>query len=407
MSGKTAGIWTAGILITGNIVGAGILGLPINTGLAGFGLSTASMLLVWALMLGTALILSKRVLESRQEDFDLPSLFGQALGPLGKWLAVGANLLILYGLLVAYLSGGAGLFLNLCHLPFSHEVAMLIFFCLITSLTLFGLAVLQKGNAFLMILMWLAFGGLLLLAGSKVEPSRLTYADPMLLPSALPIMVTAFHFHNIIPTTCRSLDWDAKSVAKALLIGTLIGLGMNLLWNVVVTGSLPVSGPGESNILYAFDHGLPATVPLSKVISSSIFTTVGMVFALLAITTSYMANGTALMGFVRDMFSLPDRGVGRVLTALITFVPPLLVAVFYPGLFLKALDVVGGVGIALLFGVLPGLLLFKDSQSTLGRSLGIVIVACFLVVLLFEMGQELGLLSIDADIEVWKAAQKI
>jgi tyrosine-specific transport protein len=266
--------------------------------------------------------------------------------------------------------------------------------------------VLQKGNAILMLLMWLAFGGLLFMAAGEVEPSRLTYADPMLLPSALPIMVTAFHFHNIIPTTCRSLDWDRKSVIKALFIGTLIGLCMNLLWNVVVTGSLPVSGYEES-ILYAFDHGLPATVPLSKVLNSSVFTTVGMVFAILAITTSYMANGTALMGFVRDMFSLPAHGAGRILTALITFVPPLLVAVFYPGLFLEALDMVGGVGIALLFGVLPGLLLFKDSQTTLGRSLSIFIVAFFLLVLLFELGQEFGLLTIDADTEVWKTSHNL
>ena len=79
------------VLITGNLVGAGILGLPINTGLAGFFPSLAAMLACWALMLGSALVIADQTLKSDDENFDLPSLFGQTLGPVGRWLAIGGQ----------------------------------------------------------------------------------------------------------------------------------------------------------------------------------------------------------------------------------------------------------------------------------------------------------------------------
>ena len=46
--------------------------------------------------------------ESRSETFDYPSLY-ENLGKAGKWVAIAANLIILYGLLTAYFTGGAAI----------------------------------------------------------------------------------------------------------------------------------------------------------------------------------------------------------------------------------------------------------------------------------------------------------
>lgn len=398
---------SVGILITGNIVGAGILGLPINTGLAGFPLSIVAMVAMWGLMLGTAVILADQVLASGREDFDLPSLFGETLGQAGRWVAVAANLLILYGLLVAYLSGGTAIIVHLFHLSLPPWAVTLLFFSVVGGLTLFGLAVVRKGNALMMGAMWVAFATLIVLAAAKIDTARLVGMKWALLPSAIPIMVTAFHFHNIIPSACQSLAYDKGAMRRALFIGSGIGLAMNLLWTIVVIGAVPVTGPGKDTILFAFDHGLPATVPLGNLLHSELFTGCGLVFAILAIITSFLANGTALMGFVKDMGAAWAPTRTRTAHALIAFVPPLLVTVFYPSLFLKALDVVGGVGIALLFGVLPGFLCLRQAKTALGRRLGMLIIVCFLAVLIFELCQETGLLHIDPDAEYWKAAGRM
>ena len=396
-------VTTVGILITGNLVGAGILGLPINTGMAGFPLSTATMVIMWGLMLATAMILSSRFLSTHDARFDLPSLFEETLGPFGKWVAVVANLLILYGLLVAYLSGGTSILIHLFKLSLPPAAVTIIFFCCTAGLTLFGLAVVRRGNALLMLAMWVAFIGLIAIAATRIEAGRLAFMDWALLPSGIPIMVTAFHFHNIIPTACRSLQYDRRALRKALLLGTGIGLAMNLVWNLVVMGGMPIADNGKNTILYAFDHGLPATVPLSNLLNSEVFTLCGLIFAILAITTSFLTNGTALMSFFQDLCSGLLKKSHRTLEAVLTFLPPLLVTIAYPNLFLKSLDLVGGVGIALLFGILPGILSVRRAKSFSGRTFGYLIVACFAAVLIFEIFQETGLLRIDPAAELFKA----
>ena len=327
--------------------------------------------------------------------------------PVGRWVATLANLLILYGLLVAYLSGGTSIIVGLFRLSVPNWAVTLLFFAFSTGFTLFGVAVVRKGNFILMAAMWLAFIALIVITIPQIKPRHLTFIDWGLLPSALPIMVTAFHFHNIIPTVCRSLEYERTAVLRALLIGTIIGLGMNAVWNLVVMGGLSVADSGQNNILYAFEHGLPATVPLSKIIASPLFTTCGLLFAILAITTSYLANGTALMNFVQDMSLGILKKKNRVRDACLAFGPPLMVTLGYPNLFLKALDVVGGVGIAVLFGILPGILAVRQAGSPRARAWGLLIIACFLVVLLFEIGQEAGLLKIDPEAELWKAGLKV
>lgn len=408
MDGKAAApVLTVGILITGNLVGAGILGLPINTGLAGFLPSFIIMILVWGLMLGSAVVISDQVLSSGSENFDLPSLFGRTLGSAGQWAAVLANLLILYGLLVAYLSGGTAILVNIFGISGPTWAVTLVFFFFTTAMTLFGVVIVRKGNAVLMAAMWVAFLGLIALALPKMQPKQLAFTNLALLPSALPIMITAFHFHNIIPTACRSLNMDRSAVIKAFFIGALIGLGMNAFWNLTVMGALPVSDQGQNNILYAFEKGLPATVPLAAIVGSHLFTSFGLAFAILAITTSYLANGTALLGFCRDMSKGLLKIENKVVDALLAFGPPLAVTLFYPNLFLKALDVVGGVGISLLFGILPGVLLIQQAKSSKAKILGIVMVVCFSGILVFEVCQEAGLLRIDPETELWKAGLRL
>ena len=386
----------------GNMVGAGILGLPVMTGLAGFPLTVIALLVVWACMLVNGITISAKVLEEKKPGFDLPALFGKVLGPAGKWLAVAANLLVMYGFLVAYLSGGSTMIIKLFHLPLPQWAVVLGFFAFATGLTLFGLKVVQKGNGLLVLLMWIAFLAIIALALPSVEMQRLGRADFTFVPVALPVMVAAFHFHNIIPTLCRGLGWRQRDITRAMLTGTLLGLCMNILWVFAVLGSVDSRGPGADTILYAFDNGLPVTVTLTSVLKSPAVTVFCLVFAMLAITTSYLTYGTALLNFMRDITRNDLKIKSRPLVAALAFGPPFLVTLLDSGVFLKALNVVGGVGIALLFGVLPGYLALKRASSGPGRMLAVVMICFFSLILGFELCQELGLLQLDPDSELWK-----
>ncbi|MGE4556829.1 MAG: aromatic amino acid transport family protein [Desulfovibrionaceae bacterium] len=399
-----ASVITMSFVITGNLIGAGILALPVQTGLAGFWPSVLGSVVMWAMMLTTAMILAAQPALTESETADLPSFFQQELGMVGKWITIVANLIILYGLLTAYLAASGSIIGSLSK-SFSPGLASIIFFITATLLTVFGMKVMSRGNTVLMIGMWAAFLILVLKCGANMDFSRLDYKDWGFLPATLPVMVTAFHFHNIIPTICRSLGNDQWAVRKAMIIGTLIGLTMNLLWIFVVAGALPLVSTDGNNVLGAFIKNLPATVPLAKHLHSPLFTVMAALFALLATTTSYMANGMALMSFMRDLCATTFNTSNRVLAAALAFLPPLCVAFIEPAIFLKAVNVVGGVGIDVIFGVLPAVLVLKYAPRR-WKWTGIVLGALFLVVLFVELGQELGFLQLKPDVEYWTSQLK-
>ncbi len=388
-------------LITGNLVGAGILALPVKTGLGGFVPSLLGMVMVGIAMFFTALILGKEATETRQPSFNYPSLYRGYLGAGGKWIAIAANLIILYGLLTAYLTGATSIITNLFPVSFHSLWITLILFAGLTLLNVSNVSIIRRYNVVLMVLLWIAFGAIVFVSERHVEVSRLNYADWVFLPAAFPIILTAFHFHNIIPSVCQDLQWDSGTIWKAMLVGVIIGFGMNALWIQVGVGVLPVDD-GELSLVSAFENNLPATVPLSKLISSPVFMTGSLLFALLAISTSYLANGLGLLGFMHDFTENHIKISSRLLTLLLSFGPPLAISLAYPDIFLKALDVVGGVGIVVLFGILPCLIGIKKASGSIRRALCVFFLILFGLFLILELAQEGGVLRIQPHVEYWK-----
>ncbi len=230
-------IITVALLVTGNAVGAGILALPVKTGLAGIAPALLSMATIWGLMLLTGLIMSTRLASRPEESRDLPTFFFQEIGPWGKWLCALGYLIVFYGLLVAYLSGAASILSTLVPLPVPQRVWLLVFFAAATTITLFGIELVRKGNAAIMILLLASFLFLSLKTGQNVEIERLRYTDWRFAPALPPIIVCAFAFHNVIPVVCRSLNNERRAIGKAIVIGTLLAFLMTTSWTVIVIGA--------------------------------------------------------------------------------------------------------------------------------------------------------------------------
>jgi tyrosine-specific transport protein len=389
------------LLIVGNLIGAGILALPIQTGLAGWWPSAFGLLVTGLAMYYSAVVLSREAATQREPTFNYPSLFGRHLGPLGKWVATLANLLLLYGLLTAYLTGGTSILMGLFALPVSGKVVLLGFWTVATALAAGNLAWLERYNGLLVVLMVAAFMALAILAGSHVHPDRLAHRDWPFLPCAIPIMVTAFHFHNIIPTVCERLNWNHRAIWKSMLLGMILGFLLNAVWILVGVGSLPLDA-SEAGLVTAFEKNLPATVPLAQMVHTPLFTSVALAFALIAILTSYMANGVGLLGFATDFLVHHAGRDNRLLAKALTFLPPLVIGLIYPDLFLKAIDVAGGVGIVTLFGILPAVLAWRQAATRGSRGLAAIMFVLFTAFLLFEIGQKTGLLRMKPSTESWE-----
>ena len=219
MKNTTLKTFTAALMISGNTIGAGILGLPILGGMAGALPSTIGLCIIWMVMLGTGHILAWRMISLGHDIQGLPSLFHKELGPVGKGFAIIGYLINYFGILVAYLCGGATIITHLFDLKVPESVVTLVLFTLLTAVTLFGVEVVRKSNAALMALLFIAFMYLILASGRDVHTQWLSYADWRFFPAVFPVFICAFTYHNTIPIVVRILDYDRPAINKALLVG--------------------------------------------------------------------------------------------------------------------------------------------------------------------------------------------
>jgi len=407
MNGKTLVFLTVMFLIVGNLIGAGILALPVNTGLAGMLPSLLGMALFGTAMFFSALVLGREAITSRSDNFNYPSLYAKHLGKAGKWVAILANMIILYGLLVAYLSGGAEIIVSIFHISPSLKIPiLLVLFFLITSLALTKSDVILRYNAIITLLLLASFALMIVIGERHIVPSRYTFTDWKYLPMTAPIIITAFHFHNIIPSICEKMKWNYRMFVGAVAAGMLLGYFMNAMWIQIGIGVLPID-ESPNGLLTAFQQNLPATVPMTRVISSRSFLICALLFPLLAIVTSYIANGLGLLAFSKDLlvnqFSLKRSYV----SALLAFAPPLAISVIWPDIFLKAINIVGGIGIMTLFGILPSIIYLKQAKAISKKVLGLLMLVLFSICLLVEIGQETGMLRLQPEMEYSEPLKKI
>jgi hypothetical protein len=150
---------------------------------------------------------------------------------------------------------------------------------------------------------------------------------------------------------------------------------------------------GRHNIVYAFTHGLPATIPISEILKNPTFSLFATIFAIVAICTSYIANGMGLMDFNRDLLVHSAGKSGKVLLASLTFLPPQLIAVLFPHVFLKMIGIVGGIGIAVLFGVLPSIVYFKKTRLTRKKVLALTMLILFAAALCCDLLNDVGIIN--------------
>jgi tyrosine-specific transport protein len=377
-------IYAVMLLVIGNMIGAGILALPVNSGLSGVMPTVIMLFFTCGLMVLTAWVIARKLLDMRNVNFDLPTFFEYTLGRRVRWIAIAANLIILYGLLVAYTAGMGSVLQDYFHISSLQSVICV--FALATGVTVFGVRVVNKCNSLLVILLWLSFFALVVMTSKHVKGDYLKFSDFRFASFALPNMITAFHFHNIIPTVCVTLNWNKKAILKAILLGSAIGFVMNLIWVVLAVGALPVTGEGTANLMYAYHHQQPAILPLAKIVQSKWFTLSGHIFAFVAMFISFSAHGIALVNFLKDVVMTLYGRSGRLLENLLAFVIPLAIVLYKPNLFLKAVDVVGGIGITIIFGILPGMIMIKNASfSKKEKWTGAFVVTAFVVILALNL----------------------
>lgn len=290
---------------------------------------------------------------SRQVN--LLTMCEHALGRWGKGVCWVTYLFLFYALLVAYISGIGGLcqtfFQVSFHASFPIWLGSLIFVILFGWVVYLGTRKVDLLNRGLMVAKIMCFVLLVLIGVSYIQPSLLSRTAPIYAPSALPLLVIAFGFHNMIPSLTAYLKGDLKKVRLTIIGGSLMAFVIYLIWEILILGIVPFGG--QNGLVASLKNDREASQSLALIIRSPAVRIFSQGLAFFAILTSFLAQALSLVHFLADGLKINYKRHENIGLCVLALLPPLVLSLIYPQLFFKALNFAGGICAVTLFGILP------------------------------------------------------
>ena len=350
------------LLVAGTMIGAGMLAMPLTSAGIGFGFTLVLLLGLWALLTFSALLFVE-LYQTAESDAGIGTLAEQYFGKAGRIVATAVLIIFLYALIAAYISGGGSLLKDLLPESFGDKVSILLFTVIFGSFIVIGTHSVDKINRVLFFVMLAAFAVVLSLMLPEIKFDNLmaTPIDNALIISASPVFFTAFGFHGSIPSLNKYLDGNVKALRISILAGSAITLFAYILWQMSTHGLLTQN---EFLQILKEDATLNGLVKATLAITgSNMIAGAVKLFSTLALVTSFLGVGLGLLECIEDLLKRSfNVTAGRISLGLLTFIPPLVFALFYPEGFILALGYAGQM-FAFYAVVLPVSLVWKARRT--------------------------------------------
>lgn len=350
------------LLVAGTMIGAGMLAMPLTSAGIGFGFTLVLLLGLWALLTFSALLFVE-LYQTAESDAGIGTLAEQYFGKIGRIIATAVLIIFLYALIAAYVSGGGSLLKDLLPESFGDKVSVLLFTVIFGSFIVIGTHSVDKINRVLFFVMLAAFAVVLSLMLPEIKFDNLmaTPIDNALIISASPVFFTAFGFHGSIPSLNKYLDGNVKALRISILVGSAITLCAYILWQMSTHGLLTQN---EFLQILKEDATLNGLVKATLAITgSNMIAGAVKLFSTLALVTSFLGVGLGLLECIEDLLKRSfNISAGRISLGLMTFIPPLVFALFYPEGFILALGYAGQM-FAFYAVVLPVSLVWKARRA--------------------------------------------
>ena len=322
------------LIISGTALGAGMLAIPMVLAQFGLVFGTLLMAIIWFGTTYSALLLLEATIKS-DGGLSLNSIARHALGKGGQAVT---NLLLyalLICLLMAYILGAAdilsqmleevGLFVT----PIQSQV---IFTLLTGAVVACGTNVVDKLNRLLFFVMIMSLVATVLALFPTLSIQHLASIqsnDISGLVKTSTVLFTSFGFMVVIPSLVSyNREATDKQLRNMVVLGSTIPLLCYLCWLFAVVGNLPSDEIKQFNnvseLMAGFELGSPW---ISSILS---------LFTGLALLTSFF--GVAMSLFHQNSDALKQN---RAITYILTFILPLMGAIFAADRFLSVLAYAG------------------------------------------------------------------
>lgn len=354
------------LILIGTTIGAGMLALPLVSGTSGFLSASIIMIAIWALMTITGLFVLEVNLSLNSSACSFSSMADKTLGKPGKVIAWITCLLLLYALTAAYMSGAASLLSTLMS-SFSIKIPNFIYAILFTlafggavfwstkttdylNRSLISLKGILLLTTFVLLLPHISITNLLQIHNTTATKSLI---------GMIPIFLCAFGYQTIIPSLRVYIGNMPRELKAIIVSGTTVSLIIYLLWLAVTLGIVPLTGINSFTTISQNNGSVGELINTIIILTNSKWLSSAINgFSDIAMTTSFLGVTLGLFDFLADGFKRSNTRSGRLQTALLTFIPPLMFAYYYPRGFLLALDY-AAIFVTILEVILPALMVYK------------------------------------------------
>lgn len=346
-SNKKPSIIGGAMIIAGTAVGAGMFSIPMVTSGVWFTGSVVLLIYTFACMLLSGLM----ILEANMNypaGASFHTVVNDLLGPVWNSINSLSVTFVLYILTYAYISAGSSIITgNLAsYIQIPQAVAglfsalLVAFFVWLSTRAVDRLSTILIGGMVITFIM--SIGGMVTAASPSILFNQIEQGNTHYLPyalAALPYLLTSFGYHGNVPGLVKYYNKDSRSVVRSLVYGAIITVVIYILWQYAIQGNIPRSAfvqiREEGNNIDALLNQMNLST------SSSFISQFLTLFSYMALASSFLGVSLGLFDFIADTFKFKDSGQGRFKSALITFLPPTVLALIFPNGFIYAIGFAG------------------------------------------------------------------
>jgi tyrosine-specific transport protein len=346
------------LIIVGTSIGGGMLALPVATAAGGFCNACLLMLACWIAMTFSAFLILEINLWLPTNS-NMISMAKATLGAPGRIIAWVTYLLLHYSLLAAFMASGSDVLHSLLaklHFNLPTWLASILVVALLGSVVCQGISAIDYVNRGFMFVKLGTYALLVILALPYVKPELVPLGKLHYLIGAVTVVATSFGYATVIPSLRPYFKSDVKKLRLVILIGSLIPLFCYMLWMFVIQANIASDGP---NGLIAIAHSgrevSLLTTALTTAIHTKLVVSCATIFTSICVATAFLGVSLCLADFLADGLQIEKKGWGSFKIHILTFLPPLAIILFYPGIFLLGLSYAGVFCIILLM-LLPPLM---------------------------------------------------
>lgn len=380
-------VWGGALLVSGTAIGAGVLAVPVLTSEAGFLSSSFLYVLAWLFSILTGFcLLESIVLCGYHRRVNILSLAEVSFGRVAGMMVGIGYLCLFYALMTAYFCEGGNILasmLSRSKMELDEHLFPFIFGVLVCPIFFAKTAVIDRINRIFMYGLGLSFVGFCVLCVPHLRLDYLLRTDVKHVMSGLPILFLSFGYQNIIPTLYYYMGEDVQKTKLAIILGTLLPLVLYVIWEGLALGIVDVA-----QLQTARCWGHTALEALQHALHSSHIYVVGQVFGVCALVSSFIGVGLGVGDFLSDGLGWKkEKHIGVIF--LLTFLLPLVLSMTYPQMVLVCLQYAGGLGVSILIGLLPLMILwylryiakipYKKKKIFKGDKISLLVLFSFIV----------------------------